>query len=91
MSITIASVTFDNVDYDDEADVLYLHVGNPSRAVQFEESPEGHHLRFDEHGQLVGVTIVGAKDLIARGQALVLTVPQRIEVSSSSLAGAMAQ
>lgn len=31
MSVTIGETTFDRVEYDAEADVLYLHVGEPSR------------------------------------------------------------
>ena len=58
MTITIGSATFDNVFYDQDVDVLYLHVGDPSTAVDFDESPEGHALRFDVEGRLVGVTIV---------------------------------
>ena len=41
MTITIGSSTFDNVVYDTDVDVLYLHVGDPSTAVDFDESPEG--------------------------------------------------
>jgi uncharacterized protein YuzE len=64
MTITIGSNTFDRVHYDAEVDVLYLHKGDPSTAVDFDESPEGHALRFDARGNLVGVTLVGAKSLI---------------------------
>ena len=39
--------------YDGDADVLYLHVGDPAAAVEFEESPEGHALRYDAGGHLV--------------------------------------
>jgi uncharacterized protein YuzE len=56
VSITIGGTTFDRVSYDSDADVLYLHVGDPSSAVDFDESPEGHALRFDSTGRLVGVT-----------------------------------
>ncbi len=52
MTITIGSSTFDNVLYDADVDVLYLHVGDPSTAVDFDESPEGHALRFDAEGQI---------------------------------------
>lgn len=55
---------FDTVHYDPDADVLYLSIGEPQRAVDFEESPDGHALRYDEHGDLVGVTIVGARKLV---------------------------
>jgi uncharacterized protein YuzE len=64
MTITIGSTTFDNVFYDAEVDVLYLHKGDPSTAADFDESPEGHALRFGPDGKLVGVTVVGAKALI---------------------------
>jgi uncharacterized protein YuzE len=50
MSVTIADITFDRVSYDRDADVLYLHVGDPTGAADFDESPEGHALRFDHDG-----------------------------------------
>jgi uncharacterized protein YuzE len=53
MTIKIGSNTFDHVHYDAEVDVLYLHKGDPSTAVDFDESPEGHALRFDDRGNLV--------------------------------------
>jgi uncharacterized protein YuzE len=75
MTITIGSSTFDNVFYDADVDVLYLHVGDPSTAADFGESPEGHALRFDCAGHLVGVTIVGVKSLIEREGEITITVP----------------
>ncbi len=33
--------------YDAEPHVLSLHIGDPSSAVDYDESPEGHALRFD--------------------------------------------
>lgn len=62
--MTIADVTFDRVEYDAEEDVLYLHVGDPSRAVDFDETPEGHAVRFDRQGDLVGLTLVRPKRLL---------------------------
>lgn len=41
MSVTVGGVRFDRVSCDRRADVLYLHVGEPDRAVDFDESPEG--------------------------------------------------
>jgi uncharacterized protein YuzE len=67
MSITIGGTTFDRVRYDAEGDVLYLHVGDPSSAVDFDESPEGHALRFDAERRLVGLTIVNARWLLDQG------------------------
>jgi len=52
MSVRLGGIEFDNVDYDREVDVLYLHVGEPSTAVDWDESPEGHHLRFGADGRI---------------------------------------
>jgi uncharacterized protein YuzE len=76
MSITIGGVTFDRVSYDREADVLYLHAGDPHDAVDFDESPEGHALRFDSSGRLVGVIIVNAGRRLAAQGRITLTVPR---------------
>jgi uncharacterized protein YuzE len=85
VSVTIGDITFDRVEYDADADVLYLHVGDPRRAVTFDESPEGHALRFDADARLVGVTIVGARQIVESGQHLIVTVPARIEVEPDQL------
>ena len=90
MTITIGSSTFDNVLYDADADVLYLHIGDPSTAVDFDESPEGHALRFDAEGRLVGVTIVNAKSLIAREGEIAITVPEVVHVGSDTVRPALA-
>ncbi len=68
LQMTIAGVTFDRVRYDADADVLYLHLGDPSTAVAFDESPEGHHLRFDASGKLVGITTVGVRKDLETGR-----------------------
>ena len=77
MSVMLGGVEFDNVDYDREVDVLYLHVGEPSTAVDWDESPEGHHLRFGADGQLVGITIVNARWLLDEDGVIVITLPKR--------------
>lgn len=87
MTMTLGSTT---VDYDAKADVLYLHVGDPTDAVDFDESPEGHGLRFDRTGQLIGVTVVRARELAGAGHPLVVTVPARLEIDPKDLAGALA-
>lgn len=77
MSVRLGGIEFDNVDYDREADVLYLHVGEPRTAVDWDESPEGHHLRFGADGQLVGITIVNARWLLDEDGVIVITLPER--------------
>jgi hypothetical protein len=69
--------------------VLYLHVGDPGDAVDFDASPEGHHLRFDAAGRLIGVTIVTAKWLLEHEGKITITVPERIEVGPDALAPAL--
>jgi uncharacterized protein YuzE len=90
MTITIGSSTFDNVLYDADVDVLYLHVGDPSTAVDFDESPEGHARRFDAEGRLVGVTIVGAKSLIDTDGEIAITVPEVVHADSETVGPALA-
>ncbi|MGH9068262.1 MAG: DUF2283 domain-containing protein [Acidimicrobiales bacterium] len=90
MNVTVGATTFDRVVYDAEGDVMYLHVGDPATAVDFEESPEGHALRFDHHGSLVGLTIVGVRRLLDQDVPIVVTVPERIEVDPAALANAVA-
>jgi len=75
MSLTIAAIDFDRIDYDREADVLYLSVGDPAKAVEFDESPDGHALRFDADGRLVGITIVGARRLVDEGRDVHVQAP----------------
>ena len=86
MTITVGDFSFDHIDYDADADVLYLHVGEPATAVTFDESPEGHALRFDRDGRLVGITIVNVRRSLNHNERLIITVPARLEVDASVLA-----
>ena len=88
--VTIGGLTFDRVRYDADADVLYLHIGDPSSAVDFDESPEGHHLRFDAEGRVVGVTLVGVRRDLEEGRTLSVTVPELIKVDPSVIRDALA-
>ncbi len=85
MTVTIADIEFDRVEYDADADVLYLHVGDPSRAVDYDETPEGHAVRFNRDGNLVGLTLVHPKRLLERDGELRVTVPVPSAVLASDL------
>jgi uncharacterized protein YuzE len=85
MSVTIVDITFDRVEYDSDADVLYLHVGDPSTAVDFDETPEGHALRFDAEGGLVGITLVRPKPLLDESGGLRITLPVPNDVPAGEL------
>ena len=88
MSVKIAGIEFDNVFYDADGDVLYLHVGSPKTAVDFDESPEGHHLRWNARGQLVGITILNARRLVERDGKIKVSLPD-LEVEASDLEGVL--
>jgi uncharacterized protein YuzE len=91
MTIKIGRTTFDNVFYDADADVLYLHIGDPSSAMDFDKSPQSHALRFDACGKLVGVTIVGAKALLTAEGEIKITVPEVMHVASGDVAPALVE
>jgi YD repeat-containing protein len=86
MSIAVGELTFDNVFYDEEADVLYMHIGDPATAVDFDESPEGHALRYDAGGRLVGITIINARWLLEEDGQVTVSVPQEVRVDPAALA-----
>ena len=89
MTVILGDLAFDNVVYDDGADVLYLHAGDPATAVEFDESPEGHALRYDARGRLVGVTIVNARWLLEQDEQVTITLPKPIQVDRDALAAAI--
>ena len=89
MAVTIGGIVFDNVDYDSEGDVLYLHVGSPRTAVDFDASPEGHHTRYDAQGRLVGLTILNARLILEEDGKIVVTLPDR-RLETSDLGDALA-
>jgi len=90
MTVTIGSLTFDRASYDARGDVLYLHVGDPQEEAGSEETPEGHVLRFDAEGEVIGLTIINAKWLLERDHAINVTVPEHVAVAPDALAEALA-
>jgi uncharacterized protein YuzE len=88
MSIQIGPYTFDRVRYDHDADVLYLSQGDPARAVDFDETPDGHAVSYDEHGALVGLTLIDVRGLLdeAQGAELLLDLPAKARSADLELA-----
>ncbi len=82
MSVKIAGIEFDNNFYDRDADVLYLHVGEPGSAVDWDESAEGDGLRYGADGSLVGITILNARRRLERDGAIVITLPRQRVVAT---------
>lgn len=51
-----------NWDYDEDADVLYISIGEPQKAVGVDIG-EGAVVRFIEStGEVVGLTLIGVKE-----------------------------
>jgi uncharacterized protein YuzE len=89
VSLRIGTLVFDHADYDQDGDVLYLHVGEP-QAGEGEETPEGHVVRFAPGSQqIVGLTIINARHVIERDGRLVVTVPETVEASADDMAPAL--
>jgi uncharacterized protein YuzE len=76
MTVTIGGIEFDNNFYDREVDVLYLHVGEPASAIDWDASGEGDALRFGKDGSLVGITILNARLRLERDGKIVITLPE---------------
>lgn len=90
MSVTIDGIVFDRARYDADADVLYLHVGDPDAAVDFDETREGHAVRFDADGRIVGLTLVEPRGLLERQGELEITLPVSSTISADDLREALA-
>ncbi len=51
-----------NWDYDEEADVLYISIGEPRKALGVDIG-EGAIVRYvEETGEVVGLTLIGVKE-----------------------------
>jgi uncharacterized protein YuzE len=88
MSVQIGPYTFDRVRYDRDADVLYLATGDPARAVDFDETPDGHAVSYDASGELVGLTLIDVRRLLAgaNGDELQIELPAKASPAELELA-----
>lgn len=75
MNVTIAGITFDQHEYDERGDVLYLSAGPPQAATRTVATPEGHALDYDESGAVIGMVLVNARFFLERDGAVTVTVP----------------
>jgi YD repeat-containing protein len=88
MNVKIDDLVFDRDGYDAEGDVLYLARGETSRASDAALTPEGHGVRYDDDGQVIGVTIIDARRIIERDGHLTITLPHAVRVEANELAAA---
>jgi uncharacterized protein YuzE len=75
MQITIGSTTFDQHEYDERGDVLYLSVGEPRTPFRTLSTPEGHAVDYDESGAVIGMVLVNVKFFLERDGALTVSLP----------------
>ncbi len=76
MSLRISDIEFDNHEYDERGDVLYLGVnGYEGPSPRAYASPEGHGIEWDADGRVVAMTLVNVRHLIERDGSLRLTWP----------------
>ena len=75
MSVTIAGTSFDQHEYDERGDVLYLSVGPPREASRTIATPEGHAIDYDQSGAVIGMVLVNVRLLLERDGAVTVTLP----------------
>jgi uncharacterized protein YuzE len=75
--LTLGDGGMDHCIYDEGADVLYLTDGPPRLAADDDESREGDTVFFDADGGVLGVTIIGAREVLDRDGTLDVTLPSR--------------
>jgi uncharacterized protein YuzE len=90
MTVKIGNHEFDWVSYDESGDVLYLSKGPPEEARDTMASPEGHAVRLDLAGEVIGLTLVNARWLLEKQGEITVTVPERLTARSDALAAALA-
>jgi uncharacterized protein YuzE len=73
MTLTFGNLEFDHAMYDESADVLYLRSGPPRPAARTAATSEGHAIRYDAEGEVIGVTLVNARWLLDRDGEICLS------------------
>jgi uncharacterized protein YuzE len=93
VSVRIGDHEFEHVIYDEPGDVLYLsNDASPDVTVTTYGTPEGHAVRLDASGRILGMTIVNARWLVERDGELAISIPQqRIEAAASDVCAALEQ
>jgi uncharacterized protein YuzE len=86
-SLKVGPYTFDRAHYDSGADVLYLSQGSLERAADFDETPDGHAVSYDERGNLIGLTLIDVRRLVEAAEGndeIVLGLPKKVKPSAST-------
>lgn len=75
--VTIGGIVFENNFYDREVDVLYVNVGNPGDAVDWDGTAEGDGTSYGPDGSLIGMTILSPKLRLEQDGKIELTFPEQ--------------
>jgi uncharacterized protein YuzE len=75
VNVTIAGIHFDQHEYDERGDVLYLSVGPPREAFRTIATPEGHAVDYDRSGTVIGLVLVNVRFFLDRDGTVNVTVP----------------
>jgi uncharacterized protein YuzE len=75
VTLTIAGTSFDQHEYDEHGDVLYLSVGSPREPFRTIATPEGHAVDYDESGVVIGMVLINVRYLLDRDGVLTVTLP----------------
>jgi uncharacterized protein YuzE len=89
MTATIGGLVFESSNYDADGDVLYLGRGESNVAADALLTSEGHGVRFDSHGGVIGVTIINARRIIEQDGYLTITLPRSVRVDAGELAAVL--
>jgi len=90
MSARIGDQEFEHAIYDEEGDILYLRNGEPAKAASTQATVEGHAVRFDEDGIVIGMTIVNAGWLASHEEEITISLPRaQIAVPAGDVAVAL--
>jgi uncharacterized protein YuzE len=90
MTVHAGPYEFDQVSCDGTGDVLYLTRGPRQAAATTVGTAEGHAVRLDDGGEVIGITIVNAKWLLDRHGKIAIGVTEMIEPNPDDLAQALA-
>jgi len=89
MNVKIDDLIFDRGHYDAEGDVLYLRRGDTNYASDAALTPEGHGVRYDGGGEVIGVTIINARRILDSDGYLTITLPHLVRVEAGEIAAAL--
>lgn len=76
MAVTIGGIEFDQHEYDERGEVMYLSIGDPQVPAETDATPEGHAVDFDADGKVIGMVLVSVRWLMDRDGELRITWPE---------------